>query len=192
MSVTDPYSVPNINEVIRDKIIACGAVPLVTDMFAVNAYPVLFRQLLDLLCCGACGGGGLYYHAAITPGDTVAIVAASWGPTPTGVGGFGAGAFPDAIPVLPSGVGNNQFLLQVPTPPGPTAAFSVPAAALAGGGGWIDSVVFTHVGNNQYVLTVDTNGVGVAQNTTFPFIITAPISMVGYVALIPEVVEPEA
>lgn len=190
MSVTDPYSVPNINEVIRDKIIACGAAPLVTDMFAVNAYPVLFRQLLDLLCCGECAAGGLYYYASIVPGNTANIASAAWGPAPAGIGAFGPNALLDATPVLFSGSG--QFTLQAPTPPGLTAAFSVPAAALAGGGGWIDSVVFTHVGNNQYVLVVDTNGVGNAQNTTFPFIITAPFTLPGYVVVQPEIVEPEA
>lgn len=45
----------DVNRAMRDKIVACGGVPVVTDLFRTDAYNLLFTQLLSLL---ACAGGG--------------------------------------------------------------------------------------------------------------------------------------
>lgn len=49
MSATDPAATNEGTLVLYEKIVALGAIPLVSDLLSVNAYNILFRQLLTLI-----------------------------------------------------------------------------------------------------------------------------------------------
>lgn len=117
-----------VNQTIRDKIIACGGVPVIDDLEAHDAYPLLFEQLLGILACAGAGGGGIpgINVPGITPGDPVSIAGFNQVPRPAGFGTL-AGVNPFAIPVPPAlpfpGTAGTDIVLMGPAGPAFTAAF---------------------------------------------------------------------
>lgn len=65
--MADQYTTQRVNVILRDSIIALGAVPVVTDLFRDDAYPALLDQLQTItnakLATGAAipdpAGGGV-------------------------------------------------------------------------------------------------------------------------------------
>lgn len=153
--MADVFLTDDVNKAIRDKIIACGAVPVVTDMFATNAFNLLFSQLLTLLCCTDCLGisGALYGDAQIAPGDTVNLSSFAFGPKNSAPAGYRAAAFDQEDPVRKVDA-EEDFTLNSPDAP-PSFTVDIPAAALTVNGGWIDSITLANAGS-AYSLAINT------------------------------------
>lgn len=115
-------------QTIRDKIIACGGVPVIDDLEAHDAYPLLFEQLLGILACAGAGGGGIVGKniPGITPGDTFSVPGLNQVPRPVGYGTL-AGVNPFAVPVPPAlpfpAAPVDTIVLEGPVAPAFTAAF---------------------------------------------------------------------
>jgi len=82
----DVFLPQDVNKVISDKIIACGGVPVVTDLFRTDAFNLLFAQLLSILPCasGGSGGGAMFavYNGTGGPID-VTVASFVFGPEPS-------------------------------------------------------------------------------------------------------------
>lgn len=86
--MADVFLPQDVNAAMRDKIIACGGVPVVTDLLRTDAYNLLFTQLLGLLACagGNAGGGAMFavYNGPGGPPDVqVTIASFVFGPVPS-------------------------------------------------------------------------------------------------------------
>lgn len=191
MSATDPYETQEFNRAMHEKIIACGAVPLINDLFAARATNALFRQLLGLLCCNCDGdGGALYYSQTIIPGEAGEATIYAFGPVPQGGPQFGAAAFDNLNPAIPNPLAIAAAFTIVH--PGPlVAAFNIPPAALTANGGWIDAVILAALANNQWGIAITTAAGGNPQPTVIPFTISfgGDLLHVGVLLLTPGVAE---
>ena len=86
MSATDPAETVDFNQVMRDKIVALGGIPVTLDLQGATATNLLWRQLVSLL---GSGGGEANLFFLFRPGAV--------GPLPSGIYSDWATLYADAV-----------------------------------------------------------------------------------------------
>lgn len=78
--MADVFLPQDVNKVMRDKIIACGGVPVIDDLLRTDAFNLLFAQLLSLLACagGPVGTEGAMFAVYNGPAGPVDITISSF------------------------------------------------------------------------------------------------------------------